>query len=383
MRETAEIISGPRKGSMPTEQKPTMVEGSTKELGEIRREVIEARNLVIKNDNLLKNLHAELKAVNARQEEFQKRQWRSSAMAYALFTVLAIGGAVLYATARTSTAGAERERLEKTVAELSARAEKSLLETRAQEQAQRAAADVYKLMTVPTGDERLKGVDALLKLDTSRLSMLERAALDDRAQLLRREVGQSAFERGRGAVRRNDMAAAVSELNRFLAMNPDPSDAVEASYLLGTALNGLKKHDQAIPYLARFVAEDKKAKTREYAMLLLTQSYEVAGQLDKAAETAREALSEYPAGEFNLALRNRLNALRRLQAAAVNSPAAQPVAQPQAPVTAPAGGGGAPGIAPGPATGKPPGVNPSGRFAPGASRPAVQVAPAARAPGLH
>jgi hypothetical protein len=37
---------------------------SSKALEDIRREVIEARNMTIKTDNALKSLHAELKAVS-------------------------------------------------------------------------------------------------------------------------------------------------------------------------------------------------------------------------------------------------------------------------------------------------------------------------------
>ena len=85
MREEAEIISGPnRKMSMAAETKPEQ----NKELSEIRKEVIEARNLVIKTDSLLKNLHAEVKAIGKRHEDLQKRQWISSGVAYAIFAAL-------------------------------------------------------------------------------------------------------------------------------------------------------------------------------------------------------------------------------------------------------------------------------------------------------
>ena len=67
---------------MSEESKPVTLE-------ELKREVIEGRNLVIKTDNLLKTLHAELKQVGKHQEEFERRQWRSSAVAYGIFAALA------------------------------------------------------------------------------------------------------------------------------------------------------------------------------------------------------------------------------------------------------------------------------------------------------
>jgi hypothetical protein len=172
MRESAEIVSAPRKMSMPEQPKSDM----EKELADLRREIIEARNLVIKSDNLLKNLHAEVKAVGKRHEDFQKRQWLSSAVAYVLFAVIAVGAALMITSARSSSAIGERERLEKMVADLTTQLDKQRTEMATHQTAQRAAGEVYKMMTNLPGDERLKGIDALVKLDTSRLSTLERQA---------------------------------------------------------------------------------------------------------------------------------------------------------------------------------------------------------------
>ena len=321
---------------MASEQKPEL----ERELAEIRKEVIEARNLVIKTDNLLKNLHAELKAVGKRQEDFQKRQWISSGVAYALFAGLCIAGALTISSARTSTATGERERLEKTVTDLSSQLEKQRSDMNASQTAQRQAAEVYKLMTTLPGDERLKGIDALVKLDTSRLSMLERQALNDRATVLRKEVGEAAFERGKQAFRRNEMQGVVNELSRFVAMNPPEQDLMDASFFLGTAYNQLRKHEQAIPLLSRFIERDKRSKTRDYAMLLLAQSYEMVGQPQKAADMAREGLATYPASEFAPQLRARLGAAKRAmgEAAAAAAGGAAPAA--------PAGAGAPPPPAP-------------------------------------
>nr|WP_244238906.1 tetratricopeptide repeat protein [Corallococcus carmarthensis] len=323
----------------PSEQPKTDIE---KELSELRREVIESRNLVIKTDNLLKNLHAEVKAVGKRHEDFQKRQWISSAVAYALFAVLAVGGAVLVNGARSSSNTNERERLEKQVSDLSAQLEKQRADSTSHLTAQRAAGEVYKMMTTLPGDERLKGIDALVKLDTQKLSSLERQALNDRAAILRRETGDAAFERGKIAFRKNEMSAVVEDLSRFLAMNPPEADALDASFFLGTAYNQLRQHDKAVPLLARFVEGDKKSKTRDYAMLLLAQSYQETGAFDKAADTVRDALATYPATQYLSQFRGRLSSAKRAasggaDAALPAAPAAAPQAAPAAQTVAPAG----------------------------------------------
>jgi tetratricopeptide (TPR) repeat protein len=308
-----------------------------KELADIRKEVIESRNLVIKTDNLLKNLHAELKMVGKRQEDFQKRQWLSSAVAYAAFVVLSVGGGLAISSARTAGAAADRDRLEKQAADLAAQIDRQKAETASQQAAERSAAEVYQMMTSLPGDERLKGVDLLVKLDASRLSPLARQALNDKAAQLRREIGQAAFERGKAAFRRNEMGTVVTELTRFLAMNPDPQDQLDASFFLGVAYHQMRKHEQAVPLLQRFVTEDRKSRSRDYAMLLLALSYQETSQLEKAADTARDALGTYPNSEFTPQLRGRLATVKRLQSdAGIEAPA--PVAPAPAIPAPPAAG---------------------------------------------
>ncbi len=331
----------------------TKPESDNKELTEIRKEVIEARNLVIKTDNLLKNLHAEVKAVGKRHEDFQRRQWISSGVAYALFAILAVGGAFMVTRASTSTADAERERLEKSVADLTSQLEKQRAELSANQSAQRAAADVYKLMTTLPGDERLKGIDALVKLDTSRLSALERQALNDRAVLLRKEIGDSALERGKAAFRRNDMKGAAEDLSRFMAMNPPDADVQDAAFFLGAAYNAIGQHDKAVPLLARFVESDKKSKTRDYAMVLLAQSYQETNQAEKALATIRDAIGTYPASQYLGAMKARLNSAKRqlglTDGSAAPAPAAPAAAAPAAPAPATAAPAPAPAAATPPA----------------------------------
>lgn len=303
-----------------------------KELGEIRREVIESRNLVIKTDNLLKNLHAEVKAVGKWQADQQKRQWISSGVAYGLFAVLAITGAILISSAKASGIIDERDHLQKQVTDLTAQLDKQKSELSANALAQRTAGEVYKMMTELPGDERLKGIDAYGKLDTSRLSSLEKAALRDRADALRHEVGEATFERGKSAFHRNDMPTVVSELTRFQAMNPPADELQDSEFFLGVAYNNLKKHDLAIEQLTKFVSGDKKSHSRDYGMTLLAQSLEQVGQYDKALAVAREALSTYPNSQFAGMMRHRIGsvnksiALSKGQAPDLPSPTTVPAA---------------------------------------------------------
>ena len=313
------VVSGPRKIASATEQRVEV----DKELSEIRKEVIESRNLVIKTDNLLKSLHAEVKAVGKRQEEFERRQVISSATAYLLFAVLVIAASLVVGAVRSSSAKGERQRMQKTIDELSAKLEKDRADLQLAQAASRRAADAYRQMTTTSGDDRLQGVQALASLDTSRVSALEKQALNDRAEAVRNEIGQEALERGKAAFRKSDMKGAIRELGRFLTMNPSEPETVDASYYLGVAYTVSKRYEEAVPLLARFVAQDKKAKSRDYAMLLLAHAYEQTGQLDKASQTLREAIGTYANSDFATQFRNRLHAVQKGTAGSADAATAQ------------------------------------------------------------
>lgn len=280
-------------------------------LDELKREVIEGRNLVIKTDNLLKTLHAELKQVGKHQEEFERRQWRSSAVAYGLFAALASGGALLWASARMDGTEAERGRLERQVADLQLAVDTLKTDGTAARAASNQAAEAYRMMTSLPGDDRLKGVDQLAKLDLNRVTSLERRALEDRAEALRREVGAAALERGRAAYKRNDYAAAVVDLGRYQAMSPSAEQGLELDFMMGVSLNQLRRHKEAVPLLTRAVREDRKRKGRDWSMLLLAQSLEISGEPEKALEIAREAIGQYPESEYLPQLKSRVSSAKK------------------------------------------------------------------------
>ena len=150
------------------------------------------------------------------------------------------------------------------------------------------------------------------------------------------------LERGRKAYLRSEWAPAAEEMQRFLALSPPEDEAMEATYALGHSLFQLHKIEPAMPMLERYVAGDKKLKNRDFAMLMLVQVYDQVGQKDKATELARDAINQYPSGEFVNGFRMRLKRVEAAGAAAAtptpaptaNTPAPQPV-KAAAPAAAP------------------------------------------------
>jgi TolA-binding protein len=283
-----------------------MADNTEKLMEDIRREVVESRNMTIKTDNALKTLHAELKVVSAQQDAFQSRTWFSTAAVYILFAALSVAAVVVISNSRASAANADKERLEKAVAELNGTIDRLKGESAALQAADQTALAVYRQMTTLPGEERLKGIDALAKTDQAKLSPFAKMVLADRAMLLRKEVGGSVLEKGKMAFRRQDWPETITQLTRFLSMDPVPEDALEASFFLGNAYFQSRKFEDAIKHLTRFVDGDKKARTRDFALMMLMQSHDMSGNREQAVAAAREGLTTYPSSDFHMQFAARL-----------------------------------------------------------------------------
>lgn len=282
-----------------------------KELADIRREVIESRNLVIRTDNQLKTLHAEVKALGRKVDEASQRQRFASAAAYVLFALLAVGAGVVVSSVRGTVASYERERLGKQLTEAKAALEGLQAKVAAASAASAAASQALRMLDEGPPADRPKALAALARVDQAQLTPLERAALRDRLERVRREVGAAAITHGQKAIRQGDPGSAVEELAGFLALDPPEPESLDAAFLLGSAYAKTGRPAEAVPLLARVVEREKRVRNREEAMAFLALAYEQTGRPEKAAEIARAALEAAPSSPWAPAFRSRLAAARR------------------------------------------------------------------------
>ena len=318
---------------IPTRSTPPPVEphaAGDRDLEILRREVIESRNLVIKTDNLLKNLHAELKQMGRKQEMFEKRHMMTSVAAYILFATIATIGAFTFA--RSEIRGAREEAIanEARAKQLTQEVEAMRRAESARRDASEKAARAYELLgSEKEGPGQTLAMDQALHLDRQLLSRLEGKALDDRAAGLKVKMAQAALERGNAAFRHNDWGGTAQELTRYLELEPKNEEPM-VWFRLGNALTQAKEHQRAIPALETFLKATGPTKTAQYAGYLLGTDYEETGSADKAQKAYDRALGLFPSSEFSSMIRGRLKRLSGQKAAAQPPQPAQP-AQPAAP----------------------------------------------------
>jgi tetratricopeptide (TPR) repeat protein len=302
-----------------------------RDLSELRREVIESRNLVIKTDNLLKNLHAELKQMGRKQELFEKRHMMTSVAAYFLFAAIATVGA--FSFARSEIRGAREEAVgnEGKVKQLTQEVEALRRGDASRREASEKAARAYDLLgSEKEGPGQTLAMDQALHLDRQLISRLEAKALDDRAAGMKARLAQLALERGNSAFRRNDWTAAAQELTRYIELEKNVEENM-VWFRLGNAFTQVREYAKAIPPLETFLKSSGGTKTAQYAGYLLGTAYDETHNADKARQVYDRALGLFPGSEFSPMIRARLRRIGS-QAGAAQPAAAQPAAaQPAAP----------------------------------------------------
>ena len=325
----SEEISAPR-SVPPVVEHPTAPE---RDLSDLRREVIESRNLVIKTDNLLKNLHAELKQMGRKQELFEKRHMMSSVAAYILFAALAAVGAFTFARSEIRGAREESAANEGKVKQLAQEVETLRRGEGSRRDASEKAARAYELLgSEKEGPGQTLAMDQALHADRQLLSRLEAKALDDRAAGMKAKMAQAALERGNAAFRRNEWGTAAQELTRYIELEPRVEESM-VWFRLGNALTQAKEHQRAIPPLENFIKASGGTKTTQYAGYLLGTDYEETNNPEKARQTYERALGLFPGSDFASLIRGRL---KRLQKTAAQQPAAAPAAAAARAAAAPA-----------------------------------------------
>jgi TolA-binding protein len=284
------------------------------EMSLLRKEVVEARNLVIKNDNLLKNLHAELKLMGRRHDEQERRHWMTSVTAYIAFAIIASVGAIAYAKAEVRTAREEAQANEQRAKALQVDAEKIKSADQGRRDSSEKAMRVYELLgTEKEGPGLSAAMQQSVHLDRGQLSALEARAIDDRSAGMKVRIAEAALNAGQSAFRRQDWKAASDELGHYVELEPKVLDPL-IWFHLGNARMQTHEYQGAIAPLDNFLKNTGGTKTAQYAGFLLGQAYEETGNATKAREAYDRAVNLYPGSEFAPMIRGRLRKLPAAQA---------------------------------------------------------------------
>jgi TolA-binding protein len=294
-----------------------------KQMSDLKKEVVEARNLIIKNDNVLKNIQADVKKVFDRQEQFERRSWLSSVTAYIFFAALSAMGAYMFAAAKGRATTEELASTRAAAHQSDAAAAQIKASQETAERASKRALDIFERLAGEDATRRNEALSELARLDTKKLTPLEQRALEEKAHSLRLEAAREAYESGRAAINRRDWRSADEDLTRYISLTAKPED--QAYLMLGTARHSLRDYKEAVEPLQTFLRNAPNSKQGDYATMMLGEALAESGDVKQAVEVYRNGGNRYGNSQLASVMRTRA---RRLEHQIKDTPerAADPAA---------------------------------------------------------
>lgn len=266
---------------------------STRDSGDLRREIIEARNQAIKTDNQVKNLALDIKGLDRRFEFLEKRM-RFSSVGVNVIVALTVGIAAYTIDASrqsnqaseidalTSEASEARRAGETKSGELRQRLASIEEENRERVKHEQLAVELLEHLDAKREREALEWVE---KLDLKKIGPAAQKLVGKRVQEFQKQIAETSYKNGKANLTAKKESAAVAEFRRCLRVEPEGRYATSARYLLMSALLTLKNYSEAETLLREILAKDNDRAVLDEARYLLGVA--LAGQDKKDAARAQ------------------------------------------------------------------------------------------------
>lgn len=251
----------------------------TNEIADLKREIVEARNMNIKTDNSMRALFAEIKKVTTNQKSAERRARFASLGAYILFALI-IGFAAFWVSGvkasqlsliiddqKTALAGLQRE-----VETL-----KADIETR--HAAEKRAVFLLNLIREEKKDEAVR---EYRKTEMASFSRVESDLLQERIDAFAKELAKRHFERGVSQWKIGGYASAVQEFERALDYQPDLEDYASLQYFMGLSLFQTRKYEAAIAALRTAISSEVKLDWSSNARVKIAEALIADKKLEEA-----------------------------------------------------------------------------------------------------
>jgi TolA-binding protein len=264
------------------------------EFREIKREIIEARGLVIKTNNITAALSADVKSIARRQSGYERRITVNSATAYVLFVVVIFGGIKLWLDASMRENKSELRNLQRQDEQRSRELAAALREKEERSQLDARAQSFYELIR---DGRKQEAVEAWEQLRRERLTAAEMAMFQDAVDRFRVDLSMAAYQRGLEHGRMGRYAEAHEAYEEAVRMKEDAGHIAFVRIAQADALRHLGRQREALVIL-QGVADGADREAADDALYKMAQSLSDLQQYGDARNTLRQLLRRFPYGSI-------------------------------------------------------------------------------------
>ena len=266
------------------------------ELRKIEKEIIEARALIIKSNNLTNSLSSDVRSIARRQSAYERNLSASSFVVYLIIAVLAVIGAQLAYNARQASIESELARAQEEAK--TAQAELATLKKVEGTEVKQSDKDLVALYQLINEGDRQGTLDAYEKLNLSALSFLEGKLLADVVDRFRNDLSMAHYVKANELLEAQKYPEAVEEFKVCLKYKDDAGHAKAARIAMANALRLQGKPREAIAILQKVIEEHLSRELSDDALWFLAKSHEDAHQKDEALSVLKALMRRHPESQY-------------------------------------------------------------------------------------
>jgi TolA-binding protein len=275
----------------------------------LRRELIEARNLAIKTDNLVKNLSAEIKQIARHQDAYQRKYLFNSGIAYILFVAVVFTGLYIAFNAKITSAHRDVEHYTARNAQLREQLENAERDLERRREAETIAYEFFELLENGSRD------DVVERFTEVQAQLADRAMIElfrDRVEEINYELSEEAYREGMTYIQQENWSDARDAFLKSLDHLDRTPWAPELYFFLGEALYNLDDYEGALHYTEQaLAAEELDDAHRAQAQYRRGLCLEATGRLVDATEAFRDFRSNYSGHRYYGSALRHINAIER------------------------------------------------------------------------
>jgi len=296
------------------------------EVRQIKKEIVESRGLIIKTNNLVNALGADIKSIAKRQAAYERRLNWNSGVAIVVIGVISFAGLKLYFDAQTGGMRSEMTDAETTVEEL--RNDLGDEVRRASDRATAAAkaAKYYELIRARKRAEVVREYPAMAK---EALSPAEAATFRDFEQQFRQDLSLEAYQKGLASAEAKKYADAIKRFEEAVELHPNGSHVPAVRHSLALALRSEKRSAEALVLAQQVADQTTDSALQPDGWWLVALCARDIDDLDTSREALKVLIKKWPRSALSRDARPLLRAVTREAYLGKKAVTAPPAAVPE------------------------------------------------------
>lgn len=287
------------------------------EIREIKKEIIESRGLIIKTNNLVNALGADIKSIAKRQAGYERGFTINSWVTYIIIAALSFAGLKLASDAQIREIEAETHTLRTEAGQLRHDLGEETRQAQQRAQAATSAEEFYELVQQ---QKRHEVVEQYPRISRESLSPAERSFFRDIHDQFRLDLSVEAYQAGLALMRTGRFAEAAEKFQTSMSLRDDATHMPAVKYNLALALRELGRQSEALVYARQVVEQNIDRDLQDDATWLVARCATDLEDLDTAIEALRSLLRRWPRSSFAPEARDALRDLVRRARQSPSSP---------------------------------------------------------------